>query len=263
MRVFATSFLFYISATHDRIDRSPDKYSDDGGDADWDWGDDDTDQLEMGTLNSTSEWNGSRQTNSNWDGSPVSSRSASSSPPSLSLSPVRTGSPSRTSPTTTVSKKGMQLNQPILKSIPAQQHQYTLSPPPLLKKPAGPVVPAPSSDIFAELGLAAHPQFPHHHQVSSLAPTPQKAPISVAPSSLPSTWSSTGTTTTPAATAPLPTKSSSIAQQQEQQQEQQQPQSRTLPRRVVSDGWDENGDDDGFGDEWGDGDDLDDLLLDD
>mmetsp|Transcript_13460 Transcript_13460/g.25627 ORF Transcript_13460/g.25627 Transcript_13460/m.25627 type:complete len:163 (+) Transcript_13460:363-851(+) len=144
-----------------------------------------------------------------------------------------------------------------------QQQQCSLSPPPPPQKAPSPA-PAPSSDIFAELGLAAHPQFPHHHQhhihqaPAPLAFVPQRTSISAAPVSSPSTWRPTGTaatTTATAAAAALPTKTFSTAPKQQPQP------SRAPAQRIAAESW---GDDtEGFGDDWGNEDDLDDLLLDD
>lgn len=138
----------------------------------------------------------------------------------------KSASPPQTPATSSPVKKGMQLNVSSVKA-PIQ----TQPPPSYHPPPPAPAAPAPSNaDIFAELGLAAHPRIPHHH------PAP---PSSAPPSSSAAAQRTLLSTTTTARG------------------------SRPPPQRIVSDGW---GDEDGFedvNDDWGDGDDLDDLLLDD
>ena len=242
---------------------SNDTYSDDG---DWGWGDDDNDdddqkvsQVELGSWNSPSPVAQRRNhgfsspplhQRSFESGSGSSSRRDSRSPPTRSPSPLGKKSPPTAAP------KGMKLNphhEPLISMPPSTSVASSTTVPVL--QPRKPPAPAPAeNDIFAELGLAAHPTFSHHSPAAvTQAPatiTSQKAAPASAPSaaarpgmSSSSPWrtATTTTTTKPKATttATKLTNSSTSA--------------------AAAGAFD---DDDGFGDDdWDDGD-LDDLLND-
>ena len=224
-----------------------DNWSDDGNSADWGWGDDDVEdaQVEMGSLNESWSSSPHRRT---YSPSPSSPQSRALSHGSGSGSPMSLVGHSTPSPTNNTVPKGMRLGQPSLNHAPA-------STTPLVMPPRKAPAPAPpQGDIFAELGLAAHPTFPHHHQHQQhVAPSPSSAPQRRMPTTtatMPSTWRTTATAAAaPAATAfaAQPVVTTVRA-----------PVPAPLPA-AASDPFD---DDDAFKDDWGDNDDLDDLLND-
>ena len=250
-------------ATHDT-------YSDDG---DWEWGDennkytDDDNQVEMGAVNY------------GWNSPPKhrgghSSYSRSPSPPQRSMSGTSSNSGSPTTRSAqmgglgppaapkgmsmTAAAKGLKFNQPSLLSP-------TPTVPPALPRKASPTAaPAQSDDIFAELGLAAHPTFSHNHQHQHHHPATTTTPalstaqrLTAAPAAATSSTSTSPWKTNTKATATATTAFAGAAANRVA----------AAPAPVAaaaSDDWDNWDDDDDVNvkDEWGDNSDLDDLLDD-
>lgn len=150
--------------------------------------------------------------------------------------------------------KGMRLSQPLLGPAPS-----SASPPPSLRKAAPAPTPPPEDDIFAELGLAAHPTFSHQApattgnvtQRNPFATTTAKTTTGFA--SVPTAPTASGpwrgaTTASTAASRPLVATTTAAT-------------ARAPVSAPAADPFD-NDDDDGFKDDWGDDGDLDDLLKD-
>lgn len=268
-------FLFWLDrATRDEIDApiggaTHDTYSDDG---DWGWGDDnnnytdDENQVEMGAVNhgwsSPPRHRGSHSSYSRSPSPPQRSTSGTSSnsgsPTSRSAQIGGLGPPAAAAPrgmSMSAAAKGLKLNQPSLLS------PTPTAAPVLPRKTSPATAPAQSNDIFAELGLAAHPTFSHHRQHQHHQPATTTTPalsttqrLAVAPAAATSSASTSpwktnttatvtsafsGATATKVATAPA-------------------------PAAAAADDWDNWDDDDDVDvkDEWDDNSDLDDLLDD-